>query len=509
MLLCYLYFRGIGDHGLIDPVEGINASIALHMSAGENYFIPKIGDSLASGCTMGAWWLSALGLNIFGWSEFAVRFFSALSGLGMILAAALSAGEGRKSWLASCICASMILCFTVSQISSSHAIFSCLTAFAMFGIVKSRTNRDWLFLSHFLISLAFIAHGASGIFLPFLSVIIYSVLCEDWDLLKDFFTWPFGIAMTLLISGLYFVVIITANYHLVYFMFVQNYSYSFGGIIGSIIFILMCLTPFHGFIIKSVFEIFPKEYPAEKSPELFMLVWALVFGASEIFSGDLLAISTSVPALSAIVAIKLDYWLDKKISSVRYSFLINILILFPVLYIFMPLTARYFPVIKVSLMSFIPYLIVMSLFLLASWYYTKTRQIKKWVRNVSAAALLCLMPLGGIFDLTAENYSVREIGMSLREAIKGNQTVIQYRVNYPSMYFYTLRNSILIDSPLNHGIEEKKFVADTSFIDSLWKRKDRTFLVMPEVVDVNSILPKKTNVYNITRAEGMLLLSNQ
>ena len=77
------------------------------------------------------------------------------------------------------------------------------------------------------------------------------------------------------------------------------------------------------------------------------------------------------------------------------------------------------------------------------------------------------------------------------------------------MYFYTLRNSILIDSPLNHGIEEKKFVADTSFIDSLWKRKDRTFLVMPEVVDVNSILPKKTNVYNITRAEGMLLLSNQ
>ena len=36
LLLFYIFFRGIGTHGLIDPVEGINASVAVHM-AGSNF----------------------------------------------------------------------------------------------------------------------------------------------------------------------------------------------------------------------------------------------------------------------------------------------------------------------------------------------------------------------------------------------------------------------------------------------------------------------------------------
>ncbi|MBQ7267408.1 MAG: hypothetical protein IJR11_03465, partial [Synergistaceae bacterium] len=79
LLLVYIFFRGIGDHGLIDSVEGVNASVAAHMAGSGNYFVPKIGTALSSGSTMGSWWLSALGLKLFGWGEFAVRFFSALS----------------------------------------------------------------------------------------------------------------------------------------------------------------------------------------------------------------------------------------------------------------------------------------------------------------------------------------------------------------------------------------------------------------------------------------------
>ena len=176
----------------------------------------------------------------------------------------------------------------------------------------------------------------------------------------------------------------------------------------------------------------------------------------------------------------------------------------------MPFSAKFFPVVKASLMSLIPYELLMLLFLLASWYYTKTRQIKKWVRNVLGAALVCLMPLAGVFNLIAEDYSVKEIGLSLRDVIKGKEAVIQYHVNYPSMYFYTLRNSVLINSKLNLGIEEKKFTAEDSFISASWKRKDRCFLVLPEDDDVKTILPKAANnIYHISRAEGMLLLSNQ
>ena len=104
IILFYLYFRGIGDHGLIGNVEGVNASVALHMLGGENYFVPKIGECLTAGSTMGTWWLFAAALKIFGWGEFSVRFFSALSGLGMILISALLARSDpeeneRRSWL--------------------------------------------------------------------------------------------------------------------------------------------------------------------------------------------------------------------------------------------------------------------------------------------------------------------------------------------------------------------------------------------------------------------------
>ena len=516
LFLFWIYFRGIGDHGLIDPVEGINASIALHMSAGNNYFVPKIGASLASGCTMGTWWLNAVALKIFGWSEFAVRFWSALSGLGMILASALSARRypnenSRKSWLASCICASMILCFAVSQISSSHAIYSCLTALAMAGIIKSKQNKKFLILSHISITFAFISHGASGLFLPFLAVIIYSVLCEDWDLLKDFFTWPGGIIITILISGLYFLLLMLMEPSVIFYMICRGHNYNFGGVQGIIFFVLMSLTPFHGFIIQAIFEILHNaeidNYPLKKSPELFMLIWALLFGTAAIISGNILAAASMLPALSAILGRRLDYWFDEKFSSVRYSVMMNFLILIPLLYIALPITVKFFPVVKSSLMSLIPYEILMGLFIFASWYYTKTKQIKKWIRNVSAAALLCLMPLAGVFNLTAENYSMRDTGLKLRDIIKGNETVLQYGVNYPSMYFYTLRNSNIIDAELNLGIEEKKFVTEASSINRYWNRNERVFLLIP--LDKRTKLSMTKNIFHILEADGLLLLSNK
>ncbi len=135
LLLIYLFFRGIGDHGLIDPLEGVNASVAAHMLAG-NYFVPKIGEALTSGSTMGSWWLSALGLTIFGWSEFAVRFFSALAGLGMVWASAKSSrpyedDPMRKSWLSASVCAGMTMCFIVSQLAASYSLYSFLMGLAL------------------------------------------------------------------------------------------------------------------------------------------------------------------------------------------------------------------------------------------------------------------------------------------------------------------------------------------------------------------------------------------
>ena len=253
LLLFWLYFRGIGDHGLIDPVEGINASVGIHMSASGNYFVPRIGSSLLAGKTMLTWWLYAISLKLFGWSEFAVRFWSALAGLGMVWACAKAADTPRSSRLAACICASMTGCFLVAQFASSHAIYSCLTAITMAGAVRSRENIRWLIPAHIASVLAFMAHGVSGLFLAWLAVLVYSLLSQDWDMLRDFFTWPGGMILTVIFAGFYLVVLIIVNPELVHFLRCMNHTYTFGGLGGACAFVFMSFAPWHGFIIRAAF----------------------------------------------------------------------------------------------------------------------------------------------------------------------------------------------------------------------------------------------------------------
>ena len=508
LLLFWLYFRGIGDHGLIDPVEGINASAEIHMSASGNYFVPRIGSSLLAGKTMLTWWLCAISLKIFGWGEFAVRFWSALAGLGMIWASAKAAETSRSSRLAACICASFTGCFLVAQIASSHAIYSCLTAITMAGAVRSRKNIRWLILAHIASVLAFMAHGVSGLFLAWLAVIVYSLLSHDWEMLRNFFTWPGGMILTVILAGFYLVMLIIINPELVHFLRCMNHVYTLGGIAGACTFVFMCFAPWHGFIIRAVFEAFPKKYPADKSPELFLLIWAAAFALGAIASGDLLSVASCLPAISALLGRKLDVWLaKKKLYSVRISVMISVLLLVPVLYMVLPFTLRVFPVARASLMSLIPWELLAGLFLFAAWYYTRTRQITKWVRNVPGAALLCLLPLSGVLNLTAEVYSIRDIGKKLATIIEGNETVIQYGVNYPSIYFYTFRNSRIIDADLTPGLQEREAAADFGLIGRLWDGRERVFLIMPTNLQSDNPLPR--NVMHILESEGMLLLSNQ
>ena len=516
LLLFYLYFRGTGSHGLIDPLEGINASIALHMSAGGNRFIPRIGEAFAAGRSMGTWWLEALALKIFGWSEFAVRFFSALSGLIMIWASAIASRDSRSistraSWLSASICAGMTICFTVSQLVSPHAIYACLMSLTMTGIIRyleARENKRRLFLAHFCSTLCFIAYGFEGLLLTWLAVIAYSVLADDMRMLKDFFTWPGGMIFTVIISGLYFLLLMLINTDIIQFMHCRIHTYTFGGILGMCIFAFMSFMPFHGFIIRSVYEVIPKKYPADKSPEVFMLVWAVIFGLSAILSGDMLALSCCAVPLSSILGRRLDEWLDqRKLYAVIISVMINIMLIVPVVFMILPFMMNKFPVIKISMLSLIPWGMATGLFLFASWYYTKTRQIEKWVRNVPGAALLCLLPLAGVFSLTAGEYSLRDIGLKLRDSVQGDDRVIQYGVNYPSVYFYSLRNSGIIDAELMPGVAEKKYITDEEELNRIWNAKDRVFMILPVERSANKSLPK--NIFSILESNGMLLISNQ
>ena len=147
---------------------------------------------------MGSWWLTSFSIGIFGWGEFAARFWSALAGLGMALAAALSARRTRGAWLSAAVCASMTMGFAVSQLASSHALYACCTALAMAGFIRvARYGRRWAILAHGASLAAFVVHGPEGIILPWLTLLLFSHMTERFDVLRTCLSWAPAAAVSL------------------------------------------------------------------------------------------------------------------------------------------------------------------------------------------------------------------------------------------------------------------------------------------------------------------------
>ena len=510
-LLLYLYFRGIGDHGLIDPLEGVNSSVEVHMLATGNYFVPKVGDELVAGKSLLTWWLSALAIKIFGWGEFSVRFLSALSGALMILSSAISARRSkeyssRKSWLAASICASMSICFTVSQIASSHAVYACLTGLALMYILKGFDDKNYFVQAHICIVLAFMAHGAGGFVFPFMAMMIFAALNFEYEKAVNFFTWPPAALISVSGIGCYILMLMYGNGWVLHFMRCEHLSLDLENILGYVLFAFAAFIPWHGFIINSARNVFLnyKDNPRRT----FMLIWSIIFGLAAILSGDLLSLGTCAPALSALMGDYIDDWLEQKhFTEIKISAALTLVIIFPAVALLLPLAVDIFPVVSACLLSIVPYGLFMVLFLFACWYYTRTKQVKKWARNIPAAALLCLMPLTGIFDLTAEKLSAREAALTIRSDIQGNNLIIQYEINHPSMYFYTFRNSLLVNPILTPGLQDLKAKISVETLNNLWSGRERIFMI----INADNKVPNNLtgHIYRLLDDGEVLLLSNK
>ncbi|MCR4818719.1 MAG: hypothetical protein K5841_07165 [Fretibacterium sp.] len=538
-LLFYLYFRGIGDHGFLDPLEGVNASIPLSMLARGGYFMPRVGDVICAGKTMGSWWLSAFSLFLFGWGEFSVRFWPALAGLGMALAAVLTVRRSgypfltRRTWLTASVSASMTLGFAVSQIASSHALYACCMGFVMAAFIRierhssEREARRWTFVAHAASLVAFIIHGPEGLLLPWLALLFFSVLTRRFGTLKVCVSWWPAAAFSLLGTIFYLLLLWLENPMLLQFMIFESPKYLVPSSKLVITCLLMGTIPWTGFIIRAVWEVSPKSWGVLRSgaaaPEFFMVLWAFFFGLFALLMGDLLALGACVPALAALVGVLLDRWLEAdapgdnptEVNSLQIAVALNIVILVPLVLAGIPLAVKAFPILHGALLSLVPWGLFTLIFLFASWHYARrnrnhaawTQQMAKLARNGSIIVLLCLMPLAGVFDLAAEQLGLRNIGLTLRGTVKREDRIIQYAVHRPSVFFYTLHNYILVNSPQIPGFASRGIILSDMAMHNVWNENERAYLLISRNQQPLYPLPQK--VYNIMETNGMALLSNR
>lgn len=509
LILGYLYLRGIGDHGLLDPLEGVHASIGANAAFQGSSLRPEIGKAPYLGKSTGFWRLEALSLDILGWDEFSVRFWPALAGLGMAAAAALAVRRGRVrgARLAAVICGTSLLGFTASQLAAPHALYACLVSFALVGFVRAWDDRHYAVLAHAAAALAFIVHGPEGILLPWLCLYLYSALTDDPKVLTRSLLYGPGVAVTVLLVLSYMLLLRLENPMALTLMLCRTPA-----ALPSASFALPVLAvgslPWTGFLLRAVAASWPRsgeDLLNPEGPRLLLLTGAGVLLLFGVFMGDALTLVSCLAPLAALTGDCIDEWLEKdRVRVLQGAVALNLIYLLLALTVGLLLLLGAFPVLSSALLSIVPWAVFLVLFGAASWYYARTRQSAKMMRNLSAAAMLALLPLAGVFDLLAESTSMREVGLALRGA--GHYVLAQYAMNRPSLFFYTLKDSVSVNGPLMPGFAEQKVENDTA-LHLLWEGKERVFLLIGSEQPLIAPLPQEVNV--LYDAGRLMVLSNR
>jgi 4-amino-4-deoxy-L-arabinose transferase-like glycosyltransferase len=514
-VLLFLFFRGIGDHGLLDPVEGINASVALNMAGRQDFFAPLAGDLPYLGKSMGFWWLSALMLTLFGWFEGALRFWPALGGVGMAAASwfvAHRTADKRAADYAAVLTGTSFLTYVASQIAAPYTLYAFCVTGALAGIVYGFRDRRFFLLLHFASSMALIVCGPAGLLLPWLSLLLYAYLAaQERFFVRALFYWP-GLLTTLALSGGYLLLLRFKNPTILALMRYLPAAAAFDSFSSAVLFFVLGFFPWAGLVPETLRASRPREWlfilPSERV-NVLLLAWTAVFLFFGLFSKDAFFLAAPLPALAALCAARLaeavgngDAEALRRMAAWEFRF-------FGVC-LFFGLPWLYFydaGILQKTSMSLVPWMGFSLLFFFMWRRNSKTGHLHKLMRQLSLVALLSLMPLAGVFDLLADKLSLREAGLYLREELKLNQDVkiVQYGANRPSLFFYTAKPFLSVHASPIPGVAGQKILDDDA-LDEIWEEPHRVFMIVERNQKI--LRPLKKAPFNVHEKLGRIILSN-
>lgn len=185
-------FAGLARAPLCEPVEGLNSDIARTMIESGDWVVPRHNGCIYVDKPPLFYWVTTLGLGIFGDTELGARFGVALTGLAEV-ALIFLLGKllyGRTAGLlAAAVLATSVGHLVFARLMMVDAPFStCLTAtflcFAL-GCVNERRRFFWWTLGGAAAGLAVLTKSLIGAVLPGLTIALFVVTTRQWRLLRE------------------------------------------------------------------------------------------------------------------------------------------------------------------------------------------------------------------------------------------------------------------------------------------------------------------------------------
>lgn len=208
-----LFFFGLGRLPLLEPDEGRNAEVAREMLVSGDWITPRFNTMAYLDKPAVFFWLVAVSFRVWGVSEWAARFPSALMALATLLLTWVLAGRmfDRSAGLrAGIILATSPLMLALSRFVTFDMTLTFLVTLAMasFWFVGSGGARSpWLDVLLFgSMGLATITKGPVGFLLPLLSILAYQAVRRRLHELKKL-RWGLGVAVFLATALPWFVAV--------------------------------------------------------------------------------------------------------------------------------------------------------------------------------------------------------------------------------------------------------------------------------------------------------------
>jgi 4-amino-4-deoxy-L-arabinose transferase-like glycosyltransferase len=202
------YFSLLGYTPLLSPDEGRYAEIAQHMLEHKDWLVPHLDHLVYFEKPPLVYWLTACSFQVFGYNEFAARFFPALFAWLMI---PLTFSLARSMFSEDVACYSAMI-LTVMAFQAAVGRILTLDMTAAFFIVWALTafyrhlksaRQLHLYLAYTACALAFLTKGLIGIVLPAGILVIFLLLTRQSSTILRLIS-PVGILLFVLVAGPWF-----------------------------------------------------------------------------------------------------------------------------------------------------------------------------------------------------------------------------------------------------------------------------------------------------------------
>lgn len=330
IILVVLFFQFLGGVPLIDPDEGRYAEIPREMLERADFVTPTLNYVKYFEKPPLLYWLNAASMQLFGKTEFAARFPSALCGLLTVLATYVIARrlyDRRTALISAAILGTSAGFLLQSRIILTDMLLTfCLTAALGAFIVAAkrderRNNRFAWYLFYFFAALAVLTKGLIGMVFPAGIIAIYLLLSGNWNILARMRLFT-GTLLFLAVTAPWFIAVSLANPEFPHFFFIrehfQRFTSNVHGRNQPFWFFLPVLAgtmlPWSFFIPGAISRAWRNRHHEKGDQGLYLLLWiAVIFLFFSISSSKLVPYLLPIfPPLAILIAYRFGKAFDEQ-----------------------------------------------------------------------------------------------------------------------------------------------------------------------------------------------------